>query len=82
MSLTFCNWDGRPAVLVDPASAFAVLVPEGPWEKVDELDVSETAGVLPEETWRSKFEGKFGPLDLSTLPIATAQVSPISSISE
>ncbi|WP_194164673.1 hypothetical protein [Microvirga thermotolerans] len=60
------------------AAAFAVLVPEAPWETVDFLDVFHAAGVLSEETWRSKFEGEFGPLDLSTLPSAAAQESPVS----
>ena len=79
--LTFCDWDGRPAVLTPWPSraAFAVLVPNGFWEKVDEADVAGTAGVLPESAWRSKFEGEFGPLDLSTLPGATAPVSPVSA---
>lgn len=68
--LTFVDWDWRPAVLTPwpRREAFAVLKPEGPWEKVDELDVAETGGVLTEEAWRAVFENKFGELDLSTLP--------------
>jgi len=42
-------------VLVDDVAAFAVLVPEGPWESVDFWDVWETACALPEEAWRFKF---------------------------
>ncbi|MGO4574118.1 hypothetical protein [Microvirga sp. 2TAF3] len=72
--LTLVNWDWRPAVLTPgwPHEAFAVLTPEGPWVKVDELDVAETAGVLTEDAWRATFEGKFGKLDLSTLPLKIA----------
>jgi hypothetical protein len=50
-------------------AAFAVLIPNGPWEKVDELDVAHTAGVMTEEAWRAKFEGEFGALNLSNIPV-------------
>lgn len=69
MSVTFCNWDRRPAVLIEPAyDAFAVLSPGKDWSKVDEADVFHTAGVMSEADWRGRFEPEFGPLDLSRLP--------------
>lgn len=70
--LTFCNWDWRPAVLTPDRLAYAVLEPGGPWVAVDELDVAETAGVMPEDAWRRTFERKFGPLDLSKIPAHSA----------
>ena len=70
MKLLFCDWDRRPAVLVEPTcrEAFAVLDPGEAWSKVDAADVFHTAGVMSEAAWRSRFEPEFGPLDLSTLP--------------
>jgi hypothetical protein len=54
----FGDWEGRPAVLVAPMRAFAVLEPGGAWEEVDGLDVAMTAGLrTPEE-----IEAAFGPL--------------------
>lgn len=74
--LTFCNWDFRPAVLVKDGSsiraAFAVLAPGEDWSKVDELDVAETSGVMPEVAWRRAFEPTFGSLDVSKISRAEA----------
>lgn len=68
MTITFCDWDRRPAVLVEPQfQAFAVLSPGKPWSMVDDADVINTAGVMTEADWRAKFEPRFGPLDLSAL---------------
>ena len=66
MSLTFCNWDWRPAVLLkSPLRAFAVLDRNEDWTEVDALDVFTTAAVWPEARWREAFEPEFGPLDIS-----------------
>lgn len=65
-SVTFTNWDWRPAVLLRPEyKAFAVLAPGEDWTEVDEADVFLTAAVLPERRWREVFEAEFGPLDIS-----------------
>lgn len=73
--MKFVNWDWRPAVLLkSPERAFAVLEPSGPWVEVDERDVAESAGVMREEAWRSKFEAKFGPLDVSKIPAQSAPI--------
>jgi hypothetical protein len=69
MSLTFCNWDWRPAVLTPRLAAFAVLGRGKGWTEVDALDVSETAAVMFEAAWRKTFEPDFGPLDLSKIPL-------------
>jgi hypothetical protein len=66
--LTFVDWHRRPAVLTPRNEAFAVLKPGGPWVSVDGSDVFHTGVVRSESHWRG-FEAKFGPLDLSKLPL-------------
>ena len=68
-SLSFCNWDGRPAVLASPAPgvfvAVAKLDPGSDWTEVDALDVRETAAVRASaEELEAGFERSFGPLDV------------------
>jgi hypothetical protein len=65
-SMTFADWDHRPAVLLD-GKAFAVLRPGGPWVEVDAFDVGHTAGVMSRLAWRERF-GWFGRLDLTKIP--------------
>jgi hypothetical protein len=74
--LVFCNWDWRPAVLLTDGSAVAAIG-EGEgrlssdftlgatWYRVDQCDVSHTAGVMSEEDWRETFRealAKAGPI--------------------
>lgn len=66
--VTFCNWEWRPAVLLPGVRAFAVLKPGASWVEVDGWDVSETAGVMSEASWRATFVKDFGPLDLAAIP--------------
>jgi hypothetical protein len=80
-NMRFCDWDDRPAVMVG-REAFAVLRPGWPWVSVDRDDVRETAGVMSEFAWRSKFEGKFGPLDVSNIPDHSADKSLRPRLSE
>lgn len=66
MSLSFCNWDGRPAILSSgdaSLGAVAKLRPNGPWEPVDARDVFSTAGIMTEEACRERFR-TFGWLDV------------------
>jgi hypothetical protein len=71
--MKFVDWDHRPAVLVGD-TAFAVLRPGGPWASVDRDDVWYTGGVMSEAAWRERFQGYFGPLDLSLIGLARAHI--------
>ena len=42
--------------------ALAMLSPGAPWTPADFWDVRETATPLPEATWRTGFEPRFGSL--------------------
>src|SRR6476659_8795888 len=64
--IKFVDWDHRPAVLVGD-KAVAVLRRREPWCMVDSFDVGHTGAELTEEVWRARFEGQFGPLDLSLI---------------
>jgi hypothetical protein len=66
--MKFANWDWRPAVIF-PSAAFAVLAPGEDWSRADFADVVNSAGLMDESTWRATFEGGFGRLDLSTIPV-------------
>lgn len=81
MSLTFVNWDFRPAVLLE-FGAFAVLSKDAPWKAVDPFDVSETGAVMSEEVWRDKFEEEYGVLDLSALPKTAPQSTAFPATAE
>jgi len=65
-SMTFADWDDRPAVMLD-RKAFAVLRPGAAWVEVDACDVRHTAGVMSRLAWRQRF-ARFGRLDLSEIP--------------
>jgi hypothetical protein len=72
-SIKFVDWDHRPAVLVGD-KAFAVLGHNDPWVVVDECDVGHTGGLMTETAWRERFQGYFGPLDLSLIGRARAHI--------
>jgi hypothetical protein len=61
--LIFCNWDYRPAVLVD-GMAFAVLGRDEGWKRVSRHDVFGTSYAMTETAWRRMFVRKFGYLDV------------------
>jgi hypothetical protein len=65
-SMTFADWDHRPAVLLG-GKAFAILRPGAAWVEVDACDVGHTAGVMSRLAWRTRF-GRFGRLDLTKIP--------------
>ena len=55
--------------MLDGDWAFAVVSPGGPWKSVDRDDVRNSAGMMSEDTWRMRFFGEFGKLDLSKIVI-------------
>jgi hypothetical protein len=65
--MKFVDWDHRPAVMPDRDTAVAVLRRGEPWVSVDSSDVGHTGAELTETAWRARFEGQFGPLDLSLI---------------
>jgi hypothetical protein len=65
--MQFVDWNHRPAVLID-GKAYAVVGPRDPWCTVDSDDVARTnPSVMTEDSWRVRFQGDFGPLDLSLI---------------
>jgi len=64
MKFSFCNWDWRPAILLEDDAlglqAWAVLDADNPrWEEVDAADVFHTAGVMEENDFWEMFPEAF-----------------------
>ena len=67
MTLSFCDWDRRPVIVLEPAClhSFVALVPGEGWSQVDAADLFRAAGVKSEADWRARFEPESGPVDIS-----------------
>jgi hypothetical protein len=64
-SIEVSDWDVRPAVLLSPARAVAILEPGGTWVEVDGLDVAHTGRpVASAEALERLFASTFGAFDL------------------
>jgi hypothetical protein len=58
--LIYSDWDGRPAVSVSPAEAYAILERYGEWIKVDGQDVFHSSKIIPtREAFQKTFFGSF-----------------------
>jgi len=62
------NWEGRPAVITDDTSSFAIVSKEGSWVSVDFAVVVDSGSSISAEA----FANKFPYADLSTIPTASA----------
>lgn len=70
----FTDWDGRPAILLSPLSAIALLTPGSDWIEVDAWDVANTAKVIwTEEQFKSLFASTFGDFHLPDYVHETSQ---------
>ncbi|GEM_PF-5918980 len=64
MKICFCDWDARPAILVETPMlgmrAWAILDEDNPrWEEVDAADVFHTAYVMTEDDFWVAFPEAF-----------------------
>ena len=62
--MRFVDWEGRPAVIVSPGLAFAVLAPGKAWEPVIWAEVLESGRPVSEALFRRLF----GPLPPLPVP--------------
>ena len=58
LTLVFCDWKARPAVVISrPWQAFSLHGPGGAWVRVDEHDVLVSGEAMLERHWRKHFAG-------------------------
>lgn len=61
------DWEGRPAVIAEDTSSFAIVSKDASWVSVDFAEVADSGRSISEDA----FANKFPYADLSTIPTAS-----------